>query len=392
MSKGDCKITINFETEKKEVEIEIKMTEPTSIPKEKIQHITENLLNFYKIKAYEVKIEDSGAPEYAIASRVESLVRKHLKTPSNTPYFEIPTDLNPPKRTPLLNTRRSLLYIPGSKPYMLGKSPTTDADCVIFDLEDSVSFSDKDVARIIVRNALRCLPFQDDKNGKTLERIVRINPLPLGEMDLECLDFKYLHGVVIPKCESEKDVLRVEELISKSGVNQVHLMPLIESALGVENAFNIVNCSKNIVSVSMGLEDYTADMGMERSKTDQESEWAMARVKNAAAAAGIQAIDTVYSNFRDNEGLKQAALKAKAFGYIGKRCIHPAQVPIVNSVFVPTEKEIENAQKIVSAYNEAIQRGDGVVVVNDKMVDLPVVKRANRILSLAKDVGLLEKK
>jgi citrate lyase subunit beta/citryl-CoA lyase len=165
--------------------------------------------------------------------------------------------------------------------------------------------------------------------------------------------------------------------------NGVYFMPIIESALGVENAYKIASASEQNCALAVGLEDYTADIGTERTEKGSESFVARSKVVNAAKAAGIQAIDTVFSDVNDTEGLKESVSEARSLGFEGKGCIHPRQIQIIHEAFAPTEHEIEKAKKIVLAFENAEVKGIGVVSIGSKMIDAPVVKRAQRILKLA---------
>lgn len=160
-------------------------------------------------------------------------------------------------------------------------------------------------------------------------------------------------------------------------------MPIIESALGVIKAYEIASASKNICALAIGLEDYTADIGTQRTNEGRESIFARQMLINATKAAGIQAIDTVFSDVSDMEALRQSVLEAKSLGFEGKGCIHPRQIPVVHEAFAPTSEEIEKAKKIVYAFNEAEKKGLGVVSLGSKMIDPPVVKRAIRTIDLA---------
>ena len=262
------------------------------------------------------------------------------------------------------------------------------ADGIILDLEDSVAPEKKDEARILVRNALRQINFCG------AERMVRINQ---GERGLEDLHFVIPHNVnlvLLPKCESADYIKQVEKEIA--GIkkkfnlkNHVFLMPIIESALGIENSFEIARGSENIVAVAIGLEDYTADLGVSRTAEGKESFYARTRLVVAAKAAGIQPIDSVFSDVADMEALKQNVLVSKSLGFEGMGCIHPRQIPVIRQGFAPDETEIEKSKKIVLAFETAKLKGLGVVALGSKMIDPPVVARAQKIIDLAVRLGLL---
>jgi citrate lyase subunit beta/citryl-CoA lyase len=168
-------------------------------------------------------------------------------------------------------------------------------------------------------------------------------------------------------------------------------MPIIESALGVENAFNIASASENIVALAIGLEDFTADLGTQRTDEGKESFFARTRIINAARAAGIQPIDSVFSDVSNMEALKQVVLESKALGFDGMGCIHPRQIKVIHDFYAPDELEINKAKKIVHAFYIAEEKGLGVVSLGSKMIDPPVVKRAQKIINLAISSGKLSK-
>ena len=241
-------------------------------------------------------------------------------------------------------------------------------------------------ARILVRNALRSVDF------KGAERMVRINQGDRGLEDLEFIAAHNVHVVLIPKVESPDQVRQVDEkirkLLSARKIDQaVYLMPMVESALGVIRAYEIAAATDSVVGLAIGLEDYTADIGAARTKEGRESFWARSQVVNAARAAGVQPFDTVFSDVADMDGLRESVLEAKALGFDGKGCIHPRQIAVIHEAFAPTKEELEKAQGIVEAFEEAEKKGLGVVSLGSKMIDPPVVKRAQRVVRLAEASG-----
>jgi citrate lyase subunit beta/citryl-CoA lyase len=278
--------------------------------------------------------------------------------------------------------RRSRLYLPGNEPKFFINAGLHSPDGIILDLEDSVAPAEKDAAQFLVRNALRSVNFYG------AERMVRINQLPIGLDDLNFVVPHNVHVILIPKCESAEQVKETEgktaQIQKKNKIkNEIFYMPIIESALGVMKAFEIAAASKNICALAIGLEDYTADIGAQRTSEGKESFFARSIIVNATKAAGIQAIDTVFSDVGDMEGLRASVLEAKSIGFEGKGCIHPRQIKIVHEAFMPTQDEIEKAKKIVNAFEEAEKQGLGVVSLGTKMIDPPVVKRAQRLLQRA---------
>jgi citrate lyase subunit beta/citryl-CoA lyase len=255
-------------------------------------------------------------------------------------------------------------------------------------LEDAVAADKKFEARFLVRNALR------EVNFYGVERMVRINQIPAG---LDDLDFVIPHNVnliLIPKCESAEHIYQVNERIDeiKSSMavsHDVWLMPIIESALGVVKAYEIASAADNIAAVAIGLEDYTADIGTERTLEGTESFFARSMLVNAARAAGIQPIDTVFSDVGNEAALRQTVRETKALGFDGMGCIHPRQIRPIHEEFAPSEVEITKAKRIILAADDAEARGLGVIAVGSKMIDPPVVKRAERTIRMAVDTGLL---
>jgi citrate lyase subunit beta/citryl-CoA lyase len=262
------------------------------------------------------------------------------------------------------------------------------ADGIILDLEDSVAPEKKDEARILVRNALRQIDFQG------AERMVRINQ---GERGLEDLNYLIPHNVnlvLIPKCESADYIKKADEVIAGiikkfNHKNQVFLMPIIESALGIENAYEIAKSSDNIVAMAIGLEDYTADLGVTRTIEGKESFYARTRLVVACKAAGLQPIDSVFSDVADMEALRQNVLDSKSLGFEGMGCIHPRQIPVIKQGFAPDHNEIEKSKKIVLAFETAQKKGLGVVAMGSKMIDPPVVARAQKTIDLAVRLHLI---
>jgi citrate lyase subunit beta/citryl-CoA lyase len=224
---------------------------------------------------------------------------------------------------------------------------------------------------------------------------VRINQLPLGLADLEDVIPEQPDMVLIPKTERAEQIVEVDSKIA--ALKQQHhisrsiwLMPILESALGIENAFAVAAASPDVAAVTIGLEDYTADLGVVKTAEGAESLYARTRLVNAARAAGVQAIDSVYGDVADMDGLLRWGQKSRALGFEGMGCVHPLQIAVVHQAFAPTSVEIEKAQKIVAAFEEAQQRGLGVVSLGSKMIDPPVVQRALKLVKRARDMGLVQ--
>ena len=342
-------------------------------------------LLFFGIENANLSIIDSGALPFVIAARLEAAVTKVTGEPREYLLPMIPENIY---STAKERFRFSRLYLPGNNPGLMLNAGLHSADGIILDLEDSVSPDKKEEARILVRNALRQINFYG------AERMVRINQ---GKKGLEDLHYVIPHNVnliLIPKCETGEEVIAVEKEISvvlkkHKMTSPVWLMPIIESALGTENAFEIACSSQSITSVAIGLEDYTADLGVQRTMEGKESLYARTRIVNAAKAARIQPIDSVFSDVGDMEGLMQNVQVSKGLGFEGMGCIHPRQIAVIQKGFSPSVDEIEKAKRIFLAYREASFKGLGVVSLGTKMIDPPVVFRAQKTITLAIKLGLL---
>lgn len=354
---------------------------------ESIEKLVRGMLEFYEIDAAEVTLEDAGALPFVIMARLETAVRR-LGLDKGKRYLPEWNYATPPVRSDRF--RRSRLYLPGDQPKLFLNAAVHKPDGLILDLEDSVAPDRKDAARILVRNAMRCIDFMG------AERMVRINQLPLGLEDLEEVIPQRPDVILLPKVESPSQIFEVEKKIeeinkldNQAEPRDVFFMPIIESARGVINASLIASASKRNVALAIGLEDYTADIGTQRTSEGRESFFARSMVVNAARAAGIQAIDTVFSDVADMEGLKESVLEAKALGFDGKGCIHPRQIRVIHHAFAPSVEEIRKARKIALAFEQAEKEGRGVVSLGSKMIDPPVVKRALHTINQAVKEGII---
>jgi len=351
------------------------------------RQLIRDMLNFFDIPNAKVILEDSGALPFVMMARIEAAVKK--VTDTNKEYLP---ELIPENRysTQRDRYRRSRLYLPGNTPKLFINAGLHQADGIILDLEDSVAPAKKDEARILVRNALR----RNDFYGT--ERMVRINQHSRGLKDLEFVVPQHVNLILMPKCESADQLaavnFKIQEILTSHQLDYpVYLMPIIESAKGIMNAYSIAGASENVVALAIGLEDYTADMGIQRTPEGKETFFARNVIVNAARAAGIQAIDSVFSDVADQDGLRKIVKESKSLGFEGMGCIHPRQVPIIHETFAPDDKEIEKSKKIVVAFYEAEEKGLGVVALGSKMIDPPVVKRAQKTISMAIDTGKLSK-
>ena len=287
--------------------------------------------------------------------------------------------------------RRSMMFVPGNNPGMIRDCHIYGSDSIMFDLEDSVSIMEKDAARFLVYQALH-----DLKYGKK-ELVVRINDLNsgLGVKDLEAIVRAGVHVVRLPKTDSAQDVIDCEKEIARieaeAGipVGTTLMMAAIESANGVLNAREIAHASDRLIGIALGAEDYVTDLKTTRSD-GIELLFARCMILNAARSAGIDALDTVYSDVNNEEGFIAEATLIKKLGFDGKSVINPRQIEPLQKVFMPSEKDLKKAQAVMGAYEEAMAKGSGVVALNGKMIDKPVVIRAQRLLELNELAGVRE--
>jgi citrate lyase subunit beta/citryl-CoA lyase len=331
-----------------------------------------------------IAVVDEGALPFVIAARVEAAIRR-AGLAQGKAVLPFPAPLPPP--SPRDRLRRSRLYLPGNEPKYFINAGLHGPDAVILDLEDSVHYAEKDAARLLVRNALRAVDFG------TAERMVRINPLPLGFADLEEIVPQGPDLILVPKVESPEQVSEIsaiiDSLVEKTSASRaIWLMPILESALGIENAFAIARCSARIAALTIGVEDYTADLGVAKTPGGAESLYARMRIVNAAKAAGVQAIDSVYGDVADSEGLLLWGEASRAMGFEGMGCLHPIQIETIHRAFSPTLSELEKARQIVAAYEEAQAGGLGVVSLGSKMIDAPVVQRARKLVARAQRMAI----
>jgi len=353
---------------------------------ESILILCKSMLRFFGIKNATVKVEDKGALPFVIAARIEAAIKQLIQTDKEF----LPEMLIENKNTTTREQPRiTRLYLPGNTPSLMINAGIHTPNGIILDLEDAVGVNKKQEARFLVRNALRCVDFLN------AERMVRINQIPIGFEDLDYIIPHNVNLILIPKCESASQIHllneRINDLKKRFDITKpIWLMPIIESAMGVMKALEIAQSAENIVAMCIGLEDYTADIGARRTNEANESFFARCQVLNACKAAGIQAIDSVFSNIGDMEALKENVLRSKALGFDGMGCIHPRQIRVIRNNYCPDEIEIENAKKIINAFVEASEKGLAVISLGNKMIDAPVVKRAHQSIALAISMGKLD--
>lgn len=280
--------------------------------------------------------------------------------------------------------RRTMMFVPGANAAMLRDAPLYGADSIMFDLEDAVSLKEKDSARVLVHSALKTFDYGN------IEIVVRINALDAGGAeDIEAMVLAGVDVIRLPKTETAQDIIDVEAVITEVEqqndipVGTTKMMAAIESAEGVLNAPAIAKSSTRLIGIALGAEDYVTNMKTRRHPDGQELFFARSMILHAARAAGIAAIDTVYSDVDNTEGFEAEVRLIKQLGFDGKSGINPRQIPLVNTIYAPTEKEIQNAKEVIWGIREAEAKGSGVISVNGKMVDKPIVERAERVIALA---------
>jgi citrate lyase subunit beta/citryl-CoA lyase len=382
--RSDLHVAVEI-TKKGGVELEL-TSKVGSLYGDSIRQTAADALAAMGVENARVAIDDKGGLPWVIAARVEAAARRAGVKGKGDARPERGIDRDGPTARDRL--RRSRLYLPGDQPKLMVNAGLHHPDGVILDLEDSVHPDEKDAARLVVRNALRCVDFMG------AERMVRINQLPIGLDDVKAIVPEGPDLILIPKVENAEQVVEVDERIrgvrAKGGDGHpIWLMPILESALGVENAFSIASAAESVVALTIGLEDYTADMGVRKTQGGDESLYARTRLINAARAAGVQAIDSVYGDVGNVEGLMEWARRSRSLGFDGMGCIHPRQIGPIHEAFAPAPEEIEKALEIVAAFDEAQAKGLGVVRLGTKMIDPPVVLRAQRLVQNARRMGLI---
>jgi citrate lyase subunit beta/citryl-CoA lyase len=278
-----------------------------------------------------------------------------------------------------------MLYVPGNNPGMIRDVHIYGADAIMFDLEDSVSLNEKDAARSLVYHSLKTFDYGE------AEILVRVNGLdtPFGREDFEAIVRAKPDAIRLPKTEKAEDVKEADELISQIEAQiglehgTIKMMAAIESALGVINAYQIATASERLIGIALGAEDFVTDLKTSRSADGIELLAARSQILLAARAAGIDALDTVFSDINDTEGFANEVKLIRKMGFDGKSIINPRQIEIVHQIYRPSESEITKSLRIIKAFKEAEKKGSGVISLDGKMIDKPIVERARRVLELA---------
>lgn len=367
-------IRVEYQPTNKGLEITSNLND--SILHEKVRRICQ----FFGVSTGKFELYNNDAMDFTIYARLETVIKHgHPELSINYTPINNKTISYDSRNCRLQRTR---MYVPGNQPEKIINSIKYSPDTIIFDLEDSVPEPEKDFARFLVRNALKELNFRGIRTA------LRINTGNIGEIDLEQNIHQYVNILVIPKVEDASQIGNIEKKIvdiskTTENINELLISPTLESARGIMNAFEIANSSKRILTLSFGLEDYLLDIGAYRTDDGLESMFARSMVVNAAKAAGMDAIDSIFPDLEDEKSLRQSAQQAKTLGFSGKGCIHPKQIDPIHEEFAPTIKEICDAKEMIRTFDIAQKHGSGVATVSGKMIDIPVFKKAERILEIA---------
>ena len=289
-----------------------------------------------------------------------------------------------------MKLRRTMLFMPGNNPAMVQDAAILGSDSIILDLEDAVSLTEKDSARILVREAIKTVDYSE------VEVVVRINPLTteFATEDIDVISRVKPDALMIPKATEEElqevsrrlDLIEAEEGFENKSIK---LIPIVETAYGVENVYNIIKASDRVTAVLLGAEDLTSDLGIKRTKEGNEILFARNRVAVACRAMRVDSIDTPFTDTNDFEGLKKDIILAKSLGMTGKASINPRQIDTIHSIYAPTESEIIHAQRVLDAMEQAEAEGKGVFSLDGKMVDAPIINRAKTTVALSRQLVLI---
>lgn len=291
-----------------------------------------------------------------------------------------------------MKLRRSMLFVPGSNAAMISNTFIYKPDSIMFDLEDSVALAEKDTARMLVAHALQHPLYRE------METVVRVNPLAseFGLLDLNAVVRAGTDIVRLPKTDSAQDIIDMDAAITAiekdcgRTVGSTQLLAAIESAQGILAVNDIAKASPRLMGIALGAEDYVRNMKTERSPEGIELLFARSSILHAARANGLMAFDTVYSDARNEEGFLREATLIKQLGFDGKSLINPNQIVLIHNLFAPTQKEVDHATRVIAAAEEAERNGSGVVSLNGKMVDTPIIERAKLVLQRAAASGIRE--
>ena len=277
---------------------------------------------------------------------------------------------------------RSLIFVPGNNQRFLEKAKTLDADIVCFDLEDSVPNDQKDIARKLIKNTLK------NKSQYNSELFVRTNSPVSGKIpkDLKEIVQKGIDGIVIPKVNNTKELKKIVKILSslekKRKLKPIEIIPSIESAEGTVNTYQIASFNNRISAIVFGIFDLLNDLGIEYTKHPEGARYARAKIPLEATAADVYALDAIWQDLNDENGLLEDCKIGKELGYAGKTIIHPNQISITHKIFHPNKTEIAWAQKVCEVYPKSVKKGKGAITIEGKMIDEVHFKRAKALLEL----------
>ena len=283
---------------------------------------------------------------------------------------------------------RTMFFVPGNSPSKMAKAEIYGCDCVIFDLEDAVSIYEKDAARALIRNYL-----STTRPNCRVGIRVNGNKTPFYEEDVRTMVPLKPDFLRLPNSETAEDIQKLDALIAECEkaagleIGTVKIVATIETSLGVYNAFQIASASPRVIAIGLGAEDFRTDMSMSRTEDGREILFARNFISLAAHAAKVRPIDYVFSNFKNEAGFIEDVKLGKTLGFTGKSVIHPSQIPLVHACYDPSEKEIEHAKKVLEVYEDALSKASGVIALDGKMIDMPMVTRAKNVLAYAKAAG-----
>ncbi len=355
-------------------------TSQASLNEDSIHKVAEQTLAALDAGCLSIRIDDCGAAPFTIMARIEAAVMRLREAIISTALPPTRPEIH--YRSSRDRIRRTRLFVPGSTPKFFAKAASCNPDVVILDLEDGVVPQERDAARLLIRNALRTVDFRG------AEKTVRINPLPLGLEDIGAVAPHGVHTLLLSKTEDPAEVVEIDRAVKQALKDhgqeaEVYLVPSIETARGGFRALEIAEASPRVVGLSLGLEDYVNDIGAEHTPERRESLWFTGQVLNAARAAGVQPLGSVYTGIQDLGGLARYAQDFQKLGFEGLACIHPSQVPVINRAFSPSPQQVAKAQRIVDAFEQAAAAGTGAISLDGKLVDLAVVELARRVLRRA---------
>jgi citrate lyase subunit beta/citryl-CoA lyase len=314
-----------------------------------------------------LEIQDSGALPFVVEARLEAALCGHLG-------LDLPP-LPPRPRSPQRQRlRRTRLYVPGNGPKQFANAGLYRPDGLILDLEDSVAPDSKFAARALVRHTLAAIDWP------ACERMVRINEGPAGLQDVKAVAAQGVEAILIPKVEDTERIREVAAVLEQLGLETV-LIPLLESPLGIQNAYELAKASPRVVALAIGLEDYATEIRAERSESGEETAFANGQLVNAARAAGVSPLASVFPKVDDADAVFRYARRMRGLGFDGIGCIHPRQIRSAHAALAPSSEEIDTARRIVAGYEAAMAEGRAAVAVRGRMVDAPVYERARHILA-----------